>query len=112
MSHCNSLSSPGTSDSILDGDEMVCPETHKLYRRIVGKLQRLCPIRPDLNYAVKELVRHLSCPTKLHISKLKHLCRYLRGTKEACFRIRPNLLSTLVNKLVEIDVYNQDITND
>ena len=76
-----------------------------LCRRMVGKLQWLCPVRPDLNYSVKELARALSAPTKVHVTRLKHLCRYLKGTKNVYFRILPDFPNSMVSRMVEIDVF-------
>ena len=48
----------------------------------------LVPLRPDLNYAVKELSRALSEPTEEDYNCLKHVLRYLAGTKKYEFIIR------------------------
>ena len=64
-------------------------EQHKQYRRMVGKLQWLSHTRPDMAYATKELARGLQRPTVKHQKKLKHLIRYLKGTKRCKFCISP-----------------------
>ena len=38
--------------------------------------------RPDISYAVGVLVRFSSNPGPAHWTALKHLCRYLQGTKD------------------------------
>ncbi len=61
------------------------------YRRMVGKLQWLSYTRPDMAYAKKELARGLQQPTVRDQKKLKHLIRYLKGTKHYKFCIRPTV---------------------
>jgi len=65
LSNCKMASTPGTTalKRVLDADEPVTTEQHKMYRRAVGKLQWLSPIRPDINFATKELARGLNGPT-------------------------------------------------
>ena len=64
-------------------------EQHKQYRRAVGKIQWLAPLRPDVCYAAKELARGLAAPTKEHQAKLKQLLRYLKGTIDYVTMIKP-----------------------
>ena len=75
-----------------------------LYRKCVGKLQWVVPLRPDIAFATKELARHLNEPNYENVGKLKHLLRYLRGTLHYKLRLQPRLTldSTLSNDL-EID---------
>ena len=68
-----------------DGDEALDATEHRHYRRSVGRLQWLCPLRPDICYAVKELARSLSAPTREDQARVKHLLRYLKGTLHYVF---------------------------
>jgi hypothetical protein len=63
------------------GSEQVSPEMQKLYRKVVGQLLWLSNLRCDIMYAVKELSEGLTGPTGDRFSKLKHLAKYLSGTK-------------------------------
>ena len=74
------------------------------YRRVTGMLMWLTPIRPDINYAVKELTRGLQAPTKQDYNKLKHLLRYLRGTEDYALAISPKS-STTVGEGVELQIH-------
>ena len=67
----------------------VTTDEHKLYRRAVGKLQWMTYTRPDICYATKELARDLTAPTRHSQQKLKHLLRYLQGTKSLSYIVRP-----------------------
>ena len=95
LSTCKAAKTPG-SDNLkkhFDGsDELLDKPEHKTYRTCVGKLLWLSNIRPDISFAVKELSRYLSCPTVLHFSMLKHLLRYLKGSREINLWIRPTLM--------------------
>eukprot|EP00438_Fugacium_kawagutii_P000632 Skav224354 [mRNA] locus=scaffold2411:362652:363395:- [translate_table: standard] len=75
----------------IDDDELLSKEEHQSYRRIVGKLQWLAYIRPDMAYAIKELARGTQQPCIRDQRKLKHLVRYLAGTKRHTSPIKPSI---------------------
>ena len=93
MASCNSANTPGTSalKANIDDDELLSTGQHKAFRRIVGKLQWLAYICPDMAYAIKELPRCIQQPCIRDQRKLKHLIRYLAGTKHYTFNIKPSL---------------------
>ena len=90
---CNPATTPGTTTrkETVEDEELLNVEQHKQYRRMVGKLQWLSYTRPDMAYATKELARGLQQPTVKHQKKLKHLIRYLKGTKHYKFCISPTV---------------------
>ncbi|CAE8694497.1 unnamed protein product, partial [Polarella glacialis] len=57
-------------------------EPSKLYRRCVGILLFFNLDRGDIQYCVKELSQSMSAPTELAFAKLKHLVRYLSGSRD------------------------------
>ena len=65
---------------LIGSQELLSPEDHRLYRRIVGQLLWLSSIRPGIQFAVKELSRGLASPTEDHRTKMKTLQRYLART--------------------------------
>ena len=75
---------------IQDADSPLDKEEHSKYRTAVGKLLWLAFVRPDCSYAVKELSRDVKAPTQESLAKLKHLLRYLSGTRTSVLRLRPN----------------------
>ena len=91
MTKCNPATTTGSDsfERLLDGDDALTTEQHKQYRRAVGKIQWLAPLRPDICYAAKELARGLAAPTKEHQAKLKQLLRYLKGTVDHMIMIKP-----------------------
>ena len=106
MSNCKPSTTTGTSTVKEDeAEELLNPTEHSLYRVGVGKLQWLCPIRDDLRYACKELARGLSAPTRADMTKLKHLLRYLQGTKDYVCRLRPSHTLSGYDNTFELDVY-------
>jgi hypothetical protein len=56
---------------------------HERSRNMVGSLLYLaCWSRPDISLAVSELSRFVSCPGEKHMVAVKHLLRYLKGSRE------------------------------
>ncbi|OLP95903.1 Retrovirus-related Pol polyprotein from transposon TNT 1-94 [Symbiodinium microadriaticum] len=66
----------------IEAEEPLSAVEHRKYRPIVGQVLWLSSIRPDIQYAVKELSRGLSSPTEDHQAKVKMLLRYLAGSKD------------------------------
>ena len=91
MEKVNQVNTTGSSSlkKIEDADVALDAKAHSLYRTAVGKLLWLAFVRPDCSYAVKELSRDVKGPTIESLAKLKHLLRYLSGTKDYVLRIKP-----------------------
>jgi hypothetical protein len=51
-----------------------------LYRSLVGALQYLTIMRPDIAYAVNSVSQFLYSPTKDHFLAVKRILRYVKGT--------------------------------
>jgi histone deacetylase 1/2 len=62
-----------------DGDAM-SPEEATQYRSIVGGLQYLTVIRPDLSFVVNKVCQFLHEPRTTHWSVVKRILRYVRYT--------------------------------
>ena len=106
MSACKPAVAPGT-DTLRKAQEArpLSAEDHKRYRRVVGQLLWLCNVRPDIAFAVKELSRGLSAPTSEHECKVKHLLRFLAGTKHFTQQVRPTLTRSQQHKGLDIHVF-------
>ena len=62
-------------------EEVLSPEVP--YLSAVGALMYLAShTRPDISFAVNLLARFSSCPTRRHWNGIKHILRYLQGTKD------------------------------
>ena len=107
MLKCRHAATPGTDSlrKLIDSEELLSPEDHRLYRRIVGQLLWLSSIRPDIQFAVKELSRGLTSPTEDHRTKMKTLLRYLAGTKPMVFTLRPKIIPHSKQTTFDIDTY-------
>ena len=98
---------PGTDTlkRTAEESEPLSVEDHRRYRRIVGKLLWLTCVRNDIMFAVKELSRGLQAPTLHDQAKLKHLLRYLVGTKDIVEVIRPKLRLSDEVKCIDINTF-------
>ena len=65
----------------------------------------MCNVRNDIMFSVKELSRGLSAPTEDHLSRLKHLLRYLHGTKHVAQTLRPTLKLHPHHHSLDISMY-------
>ncbi|XP_057543251.1 secreted RxLR effector protein 161-like [Amaranthus tricolor] len=67
------------------------------YLSAIGALMYLANnTRPDIAFTVNLLARYSNSPTKRHWSGIKHLLRYLRGTKDLGLFYRSKQDATLV----------------
>ena len=74
-----------------EAQDALTPQEHQQYRKLVGQLWWMGNLRMDIMHAIKELSRRLASPTTDHWAKLKHLLRYLRGTKDYVQELCPKL---------------------
>jgi transposase InsO family protein len=84
MHHCNPVSTPAEKDLRLT--KAIDAENEEVkdypYRKAVGALIYLMMgTRPDISWTVSKLSQYLDKPGRQHINALKHLFRYIRGTK-------------------------------
>ena len=106
---CKAAPTPGT-DALKKGKaelaEALSPEERQQYRKLVGQLPWLCNLRMDIMCAVKELSRGLAAPTTDHSAKLKHLLRYLSGTKgDYAQELCPKLRLSEKHSLLDVHTY-------
>ena len=79
------------------------PEEHSGYRTLVGRLLYLSLDRADVQFAVKELSRHLQNLTEQSWGKLKRLGRYLKGYPESSLRFELTPSPETLNCWVDAD---------
>nr|GEV93726.1 ribonuclease H-like domain-containing protein [Tanacetum cinerariifolium] len=79
MQHFNPCKTPVNTESKIGpkGDHVVDPT---LYRSLIGALQYLTFMRPDLSYAVQHVWLYMHDPREPHLLTLKRILRYVRGT--------------------------------
>ena len=95
-------STTGSSKAMKDSHvDILSKSDHVLFRSIVGRLQWIVPVRPDLAYAVKELARCLSAPTNVDLSALRYVLRFIKGSMKWVFRLE----KVEMGKSVSINAY-------
>ena len=81
MTGCNPCSTPMEPRLKLSKNCTNPPVDATLYRSIVGSLRYLVHTRPDITFAVGYVSRFMEAPTTQHWSAVKHLLRYIAGTR-------------------------------
>ena len=66
------------------------------FRSLAGALQYLTFTRPDISYAVQQVYLHMHDPREPHLTALKRILRYVRGTLHMGLFLRPSSQSDLV----------------
>lgn len=80
MERCNSITTPvecGIKLSRFDNAEKV---DSTMFRRLVGRLQFLTCIKPDILYGVGVISRYMEAPTMTHMKAAKRILRYVEET--------------------------------
>jgi hypothetical protein len=80
MANCKPIATPVDTKpklSAIEGAKLANPS---LYRSLAGALQYLTVTRPDLSYAVEQVCLHMHDPRDAHVSLIKRILRYVRGT--------------------------------
>ncbi|WVZ87938.1 hypothetical protein U9M48_034512 [Paspalum notatum var. saurae] len=80
MTDCNPCSTPVDTQTKLSEDAGPPVADPTAYRSLAGALQYLTFTRPDITYAVQQVCLHMHDPREPHLTALKRLLRYLRGT--------------------------------
>jgi hypothetical protein len=80
MTDCNPCSTPVDTQGKLSEAKGNPVSDPTAYRSLAGALQYLTFTRPDITYAVQQLCLHMHDPREPHLTALKRLLRYLRGT--------------------------------
>ena len=82
LTEAKPMSTPGTKDEGKTSEDCEMPLTDREtieYRALVARCNYLFPGRPDISFAVKELSRAMSKPTKGDLQRPKRFGRYLKG---------------------------------
>ncbi|GJR92135.1 ribonuclease H-like domain-containing protein [Tanacetum coccineum] len=79
MVNCNPNRTLVNTESKLgdDGDPISDPT---LYKSLAGSIQYLTFTRPDISYAVQQVYLYMHDPQEPHLSALKRILQYVRGT--------------------------------
>ena len=80
MTNCKPCANPVNTEgkqSEVEGPSVADPTA---YRSLAGALQYVTFTRPDITYAVQQVCLHMHDPRVPHLTALKQILRYLRGT--------------------------------
>jgi hypothetical protein len=80
MTDCNPCSTPVDTQGKLSETEGNPVTDPTAYRSFAGALQYLTFTRPNITYTVQQICLHMHDPRESHLTALKRLLRYLRGT--------------------------------
>jgi len=80
MTDCKPCSTPVNTQGKLLEEEGTPVTDPTAYRSGVGALQYLTFTRPDITYAVQQICLHMHDPREPHLTALKRILHYLRGT--------------------------------
>ncbi|KAL6337946.1 hypothetical protein AAG906_005411 [Vitis piasezkii] len=80
MEEAKVMKTPMSPSIKLDMDEKGKSIDSTMYRGMIGSLLYLTASRPDIMYSVCLCARFQSCPKESHLSVVKRILRYLKGT--------------------------------
>lgn len=101
---CKPSSTPLSSSeklSLTEG-ELLSQEDSTKYRSLVGALQYLALIRPDLSFSVNKVCQFLHAPTIAHWTAAKRILRYVKSTLSVGLTFSRSS-STLVSAFTDSD---------
>nr|CAN69205.1 hypothetical protein VITISV_036606 [Vitis vinifera] len=82
MEEAKTMKTPMSSSIKLDKDEKGKFIDSTIYRGMIGSLLYLTASRPDIMYSICLCARFQSCPKESHLSAVKRILRYLKGTMD------------------------------
>ena len=102
LQHAKAVMTPLTEQKSLNlhDETTACDQgQHSLFRAVVGKLQYITGVRPELMFATKCLSYKHASPTLADLTRAKKVLRYLKGTRElnlylTILALKPNDLKT------------------
>lgn len=80
MSNCNPTHTPMEHRLKLSKASQADEVDSTEYRSVVGSLRYLLHTRPDLSFAVGYVSRFMDRPTKEHMTAVRHILRYVKGS--------------------------------
>ncbi|RVW28606.1 Retrovirus-related Pol polyprotein from transposon RE1 [Vitis vinifera] len=82
MEEGKTMKTPMSSSIKLDKDEKGKSVNSTMYRDMIVSLLYLTASRPDIMYSICLCARFQSCPKESHLSAIKRILRYLKGTMD------------------------------
>lgn len=88
MANCNSVPTPADTKPKASTTEGTPVADVTSYRSLAGALQYLTITRPDIAYAVQQVCLHMHAPRDVHMTMLKRILRYIKGTATLGVQLR------------------------
>ncbi len=87
----NTPATPGTVlKKPVDGETLLTPENETLYCSGVGKAMHMMQYSwPDMYNAVRDLARHMTSVTQVHLNAMLRLMKYVSDSKERGLVLNP-----------------------
>ena len=84
MQDCKPVSTPVDANrKVMAENDKDEPTDQQQYQSMIGSLMYLAVnTRPDICYAIGKLAKFSNKPTKTHLTALKRVLRYLKGTAD------------------------------
>ena len=82
MENSNTISTPMVTSCNLSKDDESLEVDHTMYRSMIGSLLYLTATRPDVMQVVGLVARFQSAPKETHVTAVKRIFRYSKGTME------------------------------
>ena len=96
MAECHSTTTPVDTHAKLSATAGAPVANPSTYRSLAGALQYLTLTRPDLAYAVQQVCLFMHDPREPHLSMIKRILRYLKGTLSSGLHIGVGPVQSLV----------------
>jgi hypothetical protein len=96
MSDCKPYSTSVNTQAKLAEDDGPPVADATSYRSLTSALQYLTFSRPDIAYVVQQVCLHMHTPREPHLTALKRIQRYLRGSLNYILLLRLSMRSELV----------------
>ncbi|UYV84413.1 hypothetical protein LAZ67_X002051 [Cordylochernes scorpioides] len=98
LEECNIVQTPGDRDQSFDECQDSKPVDRTLYQEMIGSLMYLATgTRPDISFNVSNLSRFCNDAREVHLTGVKRIYRYLKGTRDKMLRYKPSENSILVS---------------
>jgi hypothetical protein len=96
MSDCKPCSTPVNTHAKVTAMTSTTVNDPTQYHSLVGALQNLTFTWPDISYVVQQVCLHMHDPWEVHLSAVKRIPCYLRGTLSHGLLLRPSTISALL----------------
>ncbi|MBW0534081.1 hypothetical protein O181_073796 [Austropuccinia psidii MF-1] len=109
MDECKSVKTPCNGNFLSEIGSNLSEEAHEvtLFQQAIGSLNYLAHhTRPDILFTTNQLSKHSLKPNQYHWSALKHLLRYLSGTKDRRLVYKQQLIKEGLTGWADADYAN------